>query len=81
MPFNHYAKIKRILDNYPTGWFIKKINQPTSAKKFNGETVIYPYYYRIFDSNDNPIKFCKFQQIDRLSTILKIPAENLPIIQ
>ncbi len=79
MAFNHYAKIKRILDNEKC-WVIKRIDQPTKSKKFNGEIVFYSHYYRIFNSNGEPIKFCKFQQIERLGKILGIPVEELPII-
>lgn len=80
MPFNHYAKIQRILSEQPTGWVIKRINHPTSAKNFQGETILFPHYYRIYDANDQPIKYCKFQQIERLAKVLKLPVENLPII-
>jgi len=80
MPFNHYAKIKRILDERPDGWIIKRINEPTRAKNFKGETVTYPCYYRIYSASGEPVKYCKFQQIDRLARILEIPAEALPII-
>ncbi|HKX24306.1 MAG TPA: hypothetical protein VJM46_03635 [Candidatus Saccharimonadales bacterium] len=80
MAFNHYAKIKRILDDQPPGWIIKRINQPTSAQNFRGETVEFPYYYRIYDHNDQPIKYCKFQQIERLARALQMPVEALPVV-
>lgn len=80
MAFNHYAKIKRILDEQPDGWVIKRINKPTQAKNFRGETVYFTHYYRIYNNHDEPIKYCKFQQIDRLAKILDLPPENLPII-
>lgn len=80
MPFNHYAKIKRILDQQSEGWIIKRINLPTSAKNFRGETVNYEYYYRIYNKDGEPIKYCKFQQIERLARILEVPVESLPII-
>lgn len=80
MPFNHYAKIKRILDQQPAGWTIRKINEPTSAKNFKGETVRFTHYYRIYNSDNHPIKYCKFQQIERLAKILETSVENLPII-
>lgn len=80
MAFNHYAKIKRILQEYPNGYVIKRINKPTSAKNFRGQLVKFDHYYRIFDINGNPIKYCKFQQIERLSSILEIPVEDLPLI-
>ncbi len=80
MAFNHYAKIKRILDIQPTGWFIKQINQPTRAKNFKGETIQFDHYYRIYDRHSQPIKYCKFQQIDLLAKTLNLPIEALPII-
>jgi len=80
MPFNHYAKIKRILDQQPDGWFIKRIDQPTSAKNFKGETIKFDHYYRIYSGGGEPIKYCKFQQIELLARILNTPAEALPII-
>lgn len=80
MPFNHYAKIKRILQEQPTGWYIKRIDEPTSAKTFSGETREFDHYYRIYDSNDQAIKYCKFQQIERLSKALDLPVEALPIV-
>lgn len=80
MAFNHYAKIKRILEQQYTGWYIKRINEPTTAKTFSGETKAYEHYYRIYDEHDTAIKYCKFQQLDRLSKALNIPYEDLPII-
>jgi len=81
MSFNHYAKIKYILQHQPSGWYIKRINRPTSAKNFNGDIKKYEYYYRIFDINDEPIKYCKFQQLDLLTKTLHIPAQDLPIVE
>jgi hypothetical protein len=80
MAFNHYAKMKRILDTQPPGWYIKRIDQPTSAQNFKGETVEYPHYYRIYDAHDQPIKYCKFQQLERLARILELPVEALPVV-
>lgn len=80
MAFNHYAKIKRILDEQPSGWVIKRIDEPTSAKNFKSETVEFPHYYRIYDASGKPIKYCKFQQIERLAQALKLPVESLPIV-
>lgn len=80
MAFNHYAKLKRILDEQPPGWFIKKIDQPTKAQNFKGEVREFEYYYRIYDANNQPIKYCKFQQIERLASILNLPVEALPIL-
>lgn len=80
MAFNHYSKIKRILDEQPDGWFIRRIDEPTRAKKFNGETVDFDHYYRIYSAKGELIKYCKFQQIDRLAKVLKLPVEALPLI-
>lgn len=80
MAFNHYAKIKRILDEQADGWVIRRIDQPTTAKNFKNETVAFTHYYRIFDNQGNPIKYCKFQQIERLAQTLNIPVESLPIL-
>ena len=77
MPFNHYAKIKRIVADYP-GWYIVKINQKTSAKNFKGELRHFDYYYRIYSSDGQPIKYCKFQQLELLAKTLGAPAEQLP---
>jgi hypothetical protein len=79
--FNHYAKIKRILDQQPAGWIIKRIDQPTSAANFKGETVHFDHYYRIYDAADQPIKYCKFQQIERLAKALNVPVEALPVVE
>lgn len=81
MSFNHYAKIKRILSEQPNDWVIKRIDEPTSAKNFKGETVYFPHYYRILDGDGIPIKYCKFQQIERLAQALGVPVEALPIIE
>jgi len=80
MPFNHYAKMKRILDEQSKGWTIKRINEPTSAKTFKGEVREFDHYYRIYDVAGEPVKYCKFQQIERLASILELPVEALPII-
>lgn len=80
MAFNHYAKIKRILDEQPKGWIIQRINEPTSAQNFKGEVVHFTHYYRIYDSMGQPIKYCKFQQLERLARALHLPAEALPVV-
>jgi len=80
MAFNHYAKMKRILDQEPEGWIIRRIDSPTKAKNFNGETIRFPHYYRIYNHRDEPIKYCKFQQIERLAQALGLPVEALPMV-
>ena len=78
MPFNHYAKIKQILDKQPSGWYIRRIDQPTTAKSFKGDVRTFDHYYRIYNHNNQAIKYCKFQQIERLAAILHLPVEALP---
>jgi hypothetical protein len=81
MVFNHYSKIKSILQQQSPGWYIKIINKSTTAKKFNGEIRKYDHYYRIYDHKNEPIKYCKFQQLDRLSNILQVSIQDLPVIE
>lgn len=81
MAFNHYAKIKRILDSESDGWYIKRINKPTFAQNFKGEIVKYDHYYRIYRSDGASIKYCKFQKIDKLAKILGVATEDLVIIE
>ena len=81
MAFNHYAKIKRILENEPDGWYIMRINEPTEAKNFKGETISYDHYYRIYSAAGEPIRYCKFQKIDKFARTLGADIENLPIVE
>ena len=81
MAFNHYAKIKRILADQPAVWVISRINKPTVAKNFRGETIKFNHYYRIYDHSGAPIKYCKFQQIERLAKVLELPVESLPVVE
>ena len=76
MSFNHYAKIKRILAEYST-WRVVRINEPTSAKNFKGETRHFDHYYRVVDAQGSPIKYCKFQQLDRFAQALGLSEESL----
>lgn len=80
MPFNHYAKIKRILADQPEGWIIRRINQPTTAKNFKNEIRHFDHYYRIYDYEGLAIKYCKFQQIELLAKALNTPVEQLPVV-
>lgn len=79
MAFNHYAKIKRILAAQPGGWSIRRINKPTRAQNFKGEMVHYDHYYRIYDAQGDPIKYCKFQKLEKLAGVLHLPSESLPV--
>lgn len=77
--FNHYAKLKKILDTEPPGWYIRRIDQPTTVTNFKGEKVTFDYYYRLYHVDGTPIKYGKFQQLPRLAQILQTEVENLPI--
>lgn len=79
MAFNHYAKMKRILEGHKN-WYIVRVDEPTTSQSFNGELKKYDHYYRVYDADGVPIKFCKFQQIDRFSKAMNIPTEALPIL-
>jgi len=79
--FNHYAKLKRIIDEQPSGWFIRRIDQPTVAMNFKGEKVAYDHYYRLYDATGQQIPYGKFQKIDKLAQILGKSTEDLPLIQ
>lgn len=78
MAFNHYAKIKRILAEY-TDWYIVRIDEPTTARSFKGELRTFDHYYRVYDANDSPIKYCKFQQLDRFAQAMGIDESMLSI--
>lgn len=80
MTFNHYAKMKRILEDY-SGWYVVRIDEPTTAISFSGERREFPYYYRVYDKAGLPIKFCKFQQIDRFASVLGVDVEDIPIVE
>lgn len=80
MAFNHYSKIKRILAEYP-GWYVVRINEPTSALSFSGERRHFPYYYRVYDRFGSQIKYCKFQQIDRFAVALGLNVEEILIVE
>jgi hypothetical protein len=77
MPFNHYAKIKRILEATETEWFVRRIDKPTSAKTFKGETRYFDHYYRIYNAMGEPIAYCKFQQIDLFAKIMNIDVNDI----
>lgn len=77
MAFNHYAKIKRILADEPEGWYVARIDEPTAALNFKGEKVHYNHYYRIYRADGSPIKYCKFQMLDKLAQTLGVPVESL----
>ena len=57
-----------------------RIDQPTEAKNFKGEIVRYDHYYRIYSASGVPIKYAKFQKIDKLAQILEKSVEELSIV-
>ena len=73
MAFNHYAKMKRILATEPPGWYIQRIDEPTEAKNFKGEIIHYDHYYRIYRADGSPIPYCKFQKLEKLTSMLDEP--------
>ncbi len=81
MSFNHYAKLKRILEDQQPGWYIKKIDKPTSALNFSGHKIQFSHYYRLYTKDGIQIKFGKFQQPDRLAKILECEVPDLPIVE
>ncbi len=80
MAFNHYAKLKRILALQPEGWYICRIDERTIATNFRGEKVSFDHYYRLYSADSAPIKYGKFQQLDRLARALGINSADLPVI-
>ena len=80
MPFNHYAKLKRILDMEPAGWYIRRIYEPTTALNFKGEKRHFGHYYRLYHADGAPIRYGKFQQLDRLASALGVNTEDLPVV-
>lgn len=80
MAFNHYAKMKRILNDYP-GWYIVRINEPTKSLSFKNELRVFDHYYRIYDVSGEPIKFCKFQQLELFAKTMGVEPDALPIVE
>lgn len=81
MSFNHYAKMKMILSRQKSGWYVKRINKPTKAQNFKGETIYYPHYYRIYTTDAREIKFCKFQQLDRFAKTMNLAIDEIVIYE
>ncbi len=78
--FNHYAKLKRVLESELPGWYIRRIDEPTTATNFKGEKVTFDYYYRLYHADGKIIKYGKFQQLARLATALGVDEEMLPML-
>lgn len=76
MAFNHYAKLKRILVDYP-GWRVVQINESTTASNFKGETRTFDHYYRLVTEDGAFIKYGKFQQLDLFAKTMDIPADAI----
>jgi len=81
MAFNHYAKLKRILSTEPDGWYVKRINEPTKTQNFKGEVLQYDHYYRLFDHRGLPIKYGKFQQLERFAQTMGMDAGQIVVIE
>lgn len=80
MAFNHYTKLKHILDAEPEGWYIILIEEPTTATNFKGERVHFDHYYRLYHADGTTIKYGKFQQLSRLAQALSTTPEALPVV-
>ena len=80
MAFNHYAKLKRILADELPGWYIRRIDEPTTAQTFRGELRHFDHYYRLYHADGTPIAYGKFQQLDRLASTLGTDSAALPIV-
>lgn len=81
MAFNHYAKLAGIIISLEPGWYIQRINEPTTAKTFSGETRTFDHYYRIYSRDGVVVPYGKFQQIERLAQALKTDVEALPVVE
>ncbi len=79
MAFNHYVKLAKIFQANP-GCKIKRIEQETRTKRFDGSYNYYDHYYRLVDKDGNNIKYGKFQQLDRLAAQLQVPVEQLALL-
>lgn len=79
--FNHYAKLKRILDAEPSGWYIVRIDEKTTTTTFSGEKRHYDHYYRLYRADGAQIKYGKFQQLDRLAQALGRDPLDLPLME
>lgn len=78
--FNHYAKLKRIVDAEPDGWYVRRIDEPTTAMNFKNKKVHFDHYYRLYSADGSQIKYGKFQQLERLARALGVDAADLPVI-
>lgn len=76
MAFNHYAKLKRLTEQHP-GWYVVKVNEPTTAKSFAGEVRHFDHYYRLYSKDGQPIPYGKFQQLDRFAQVMGVAFEGV----
>lgn len=79
MAFNHYAKIKRILSMADKGWYVRRIEEPTTAKTFRGEMRYFGHYYRVYGEDGKPIPYCKFQQLDIFAKTMTMDIADIPL--
>ena len=80
MTFNHYAKLARIIAELDEGWYIKRIDEPTVTRRFDGTTNRYDHYYRISDQSGQLVRYGKFQQLDKLASVLSLDVSELPVV-
>lgn len=60
---------------------IVRIDEPTTAARFDGTKRTFDHYYRLYDLSGQPLKYGKFQQIDKLAHILQCDVHELPIVE
>ena len=77
MAFNYYAKLVRIIESNDNYISIRKVNKTAKTKRFNGEYNYYDHYYLLLDKNNEPIKYGKFYDLEKLASYLKIEVSEL----
>ena len=71
--------MKRILAEEP-GWYVVRIDKPTTSQTFKGELRTFDHYYRVYNSAGAPIKYCKFQQFDRFAQTMGMDPDAITVI-
>ena len=79
--FNHYAKLARILSQEPDGWYIVRIDEPTSATKFSGEVVHFDHYYRLYSRNGEKIRTVSFSKSNGSQVPSTVTLSNFPLLR
>lgn len=80
MVFNHYAKLARIITELKPGWYIRRIDEPTTTTRFDGGRNHYDHYYRLFHVDGSQVPYGKFQQLDKLASVLAVNVSELSLV-